>query len=156
LIAATRVNSKVKKSFERLSRAPERVLLGESIVARAKSNPMSQFRLSSLAEADIEAILEWTHEYFGENARIRYEALLLRAILDIASDRNLPGSLSCPEIAADARIYHIKHSRDRVTRLIGRVRRPRHFLLYRLNSDGVIEISRVLHDCMDLDRGFLD
>jgi toxin ParE1/3/4 len=117
---------------------------------------MSRFRVSSLAEADIEAILEWTHEHFGENARVRYEALLLRAILDIASGRSGLGSVSCPEIAADARIYHIKHSRDRITRLIGRVRRPRHFLLYRLDSDGVIEISRVLHDSMDLNRELLD
>ena len=44
---------------------------------------MTEYRLSPLAEQDIETILEWTHEEFGEKARIRYEALLTRAIMDV-------------------------------------------------------------------------
>jgi toxin ParE1/3/4 len=41
---------------------------------------MPQYRLSPQAEQDIEAILEWTHETFGEKARLRYQALLTLAI----------------------------------------------------------------------------
>ncbi len=44
---------------------------------------MTEYRLSPLAEQDIETILEWTHEEFGEKARIRYEALLTGAIMDV-------------------------------------------------------------------------
>ena len=36
---------------------------------------MTEYRLSPLAEQDIETILEWTHEEFGEKARIRYDAV---------------------------------------------------------------------------------
>ncbi|MGZ3383204.1 MAG: hypothetical protein ACXVBB_23545 [Isosphaeraceae bacterium] len=57
-----------------------------------------------------------------------------------------------PEIAAAARTYHLRNSRDRVKKSIGRVQRPRHFLLYRTTDDGKVEIGRVLHDGMDLTR----
>lgn len=55
-------------------------------------------------------------------------------------------------IAQAARTYHLRHSRDHVDDTVGRVRRPRHFLLYRMRSDGDVEIARVLHDRMDLER----
>jgi len=45
---------------------------------------MQQYRHSLLAEQDIEAILAWTNEYFGEQGRLRYEALLTHAIRDVA------------------------------------------------------------------------
>jgi toxin ParE1/3/4 len=47
---------------------------------------------------------------------------------------------------------HLRHSRDRVKKSIGRVQRPRHFLLYRIRDDRSVEIGRVLHDGMDLRR----
>ncbi len=113
---------------------------------------MPRFRLSPQAERDIEEILAWTHEEFGEKARRRYEALLARAILDVAESHDRPGSHDRPEIAPEARTYHLRHSRDRVKKPTGRVQRPRHFLLYRFREDGTIEIGRVLHDGMDLKR----
>ncbi len=111
-----------------------------------------RFRISERAERDIESILAWTHEHFGEHARLRYEALLAKSIVDIAADPARPGSLTRAEIAPDARTYHLRHSRDRVPARVGRVRRPRHFLLYREAEDGCIEIARVLHDAMELER----
>ena len=113
---------------------------------------MPEYRLSPLAEQDIETILEWTHEEFGEKARIRYEALLTRAIMDVTEAPERMGSHDRPEIAAAARTYHLRNSRDRVKKSIGRVQRPRHFLLYRTTDDGKVEIGRVLHDGMDLTR----
>jgi toxin ParE1/3/4 len=112
---------------------------------------MSLYRLSPQAEQDIEAILDWTHEEFGEKARRRYEALLTRAIMDVVEDPERTGSLARPEIAAAARTYHLRYSRDRVKKSIGRVHRPRHFLVNRTRDDQV-EIGRVLHDGMDLKR----
>jgi toxin ParE1/3/4 len=75
---------------------------------------------------------------------------LVRAILDVADDAERAGSQKREEIAADARTYHLWHSRDRVATAAGRVRHPRHLLLYRTRDDGRIEIARVLHDSMDL------
>ena len=113
---------------------------------------MARFRLSPEAEHDIEAILTWTHGQFGEQVRLRYEELLVRAILDLAADPVGPGSLARPELAPGARTYHLRYSRDHVSRSVGRIRKPRHFLLYRVADDGCLEIGRVLHDSMDLAR----
>src|SRR5262249_42653346 len=113
---------------------------------------MARYRISPQAEQDIQAILTRTHVEFGEKARLRYEALLTRAIMDVAEDAERPGSHDRPELAVAARTYHLRHSRDRVKKSIGRVQRPRHFLLYRTSRDGEVEIGRVLHDSMDLER----
>lgn len=117
---------------------------------------MPRYVLAPVAERDIEQILAWSHEQFGEQARLRYEALLVRAIQDVVEDPDRAGSHERPEIAAVARTYHLRHSRDRVTRASGRVSRPRHFLLYRVQSDGQVEIGRVLHESMDLPRHLPD
>jgi toxin ParE1/3/4 len=117
---------------------------------------MPRFRLSPLAERDIEAILAWTHEHFGERGRLRYEALLVRAIQDVADDPMRAGSLARPELAPGARTYHLRLSRDRIVPASQRVRRPRHFLLYRARQDEPVEIGRVLHDGMDLARHLPD
>lgn len=113
---------------------------------------MPQFRLSPRAQQDIEAILTWTHGHFGEQARFRYQALLVRAILDLAAEPNRPACIPRPELAAGAMTYHVLHSRNHVPNSTGRVRKPRHFLLFRIAADGCLEISRVLHDSMDLER----
>ena len=111
--------------------------------------------IAPAAERDIESILAWTHEHFGERARLRYEALLSQAIADVADDPDRAGSDLRPEIAADARTYHLWHSRNRVAPT-GRVKDPRHFPLYRTRSNGRLEIGRVLHDSMDLERHLPD
>ncbi|MEQ8786346.1 MAG: type II toxin-antitoxin system RelE/ParE family toxin [Pirellulaceae bacterium] len=113
---------------------------------------MPQFTLSPAAEEDVTSILEWTHEHFGEPARRRYEALLVQAIVDLAEDPQRPGSTNREELADGARSYHLFHSRRRIDKSIGRVRRPRHFLIYRSVAKNCIEIGRVLHDSMDLPK----
>lgn len=110
------------------------------------------FRLSPSAEQDIEAILAWTHRKFGEQVRLRYEELLVQAILDLADEPSRVGSAARPELAKGAFTYHLRHSRDHVSRSIGRISKPWHFLLYRFAADGCLEIGRVLHDSMDLAR----
>jgi toxin ParE1/3/4 len=113
---------------------------------------MPRYVLSSAAERDIESILAWTHDHFGPQARLRYEALLVRAIIDVAEKPDRAGSHNRPEFGANVRTYHLAHSRDRVVATTGRVKHPRHCLLYRVRSDGRVEIGRVFHDSMDLDR----
>ena len=110
---------------------------------------MQRVVLAPAAEEDIVKILAWSHEHFGEHARLRYEALLTQAIVDIAENPERVGSLSREELAAGARTYHLWHSRERIAKSVGMVAKPRHFLLFRLNAEGEIEIGRVLHDSMD-------
>jgi len=111
---------------------------------------MARFTLSVAAERDIVSILTWTHEHFGEQARLRYEALLVQAMIDVAENPQLPGSAARDEIAGLARTYHIWHSRNRVNKASGRVHQLRHFLIYRVNDRKQIEIGRVLHESVDL------
>ncbi len=113
---------------------------------------MPGFLISPAAEQDIGSILVWTQEHFGEQARLRYEALLTQGITDVAENPDRGGSHRRSEIADAARTYHLWHSRNHVPVADGRVQNPRHFLLYRTRSDGRVEIGRVLHDSMDLER----
>lgn len=117
---------------------------------------MPRYLLSPAAERDIEQILAWSHEQFGELARLRYEAPLVRAIRDLVDNPDRAGSCARPEIAESARTYHLRHSRDWLTGVSGRVARPRHFLLYRKGTGGCVEIGRILHDSMDLERHLPD
>jgi toxin ParE1/3/4 len=96
--------------------------------------------------------LAWTDRQFCEEIRLRYEELLVQAFLDLADEPGRQGALQRPELAQGAFTYHLRHSRDRVSRSLGRIKKPRHFLLYRVAADGYVEIGRVLHDSMDLAR----
>lgn len=111
---------------------------------------MPRVVLAPAAEEDIVRILAWSHEHFGEQARLRYEALLTQALVDIAEDPERAGSVPREELAAGARTYHLWHSRQRMAKSVGKVGTPRHFLLLRTNAEGQVEIGRVLHDSMDL------
>ncbi|MBI2824359.1 MAG: type II toxin-antitoxin system RelE/ParE family toxin [Planctomycetia bacterium] len=108
--------------------------------------------ISPAAGRDIESILAWTHEEFAEKARLRYEALLIQGIVDVSENPHRAGSHDRPEVAPSVRTYHLWHCRNRVAESIGRVKNPRHFLLYRVHGDGQVELGRVLHDSMDIDR----
>ena len=111
---------------------------------------MARFILSPAAEYDISSILAWSHEHFGERARLRYEAFIVQAMVDAAENPRRPGSAARDEISAGVRTYHLWHSRDGVERVRGGAARPRHFLLYRAAGKNRVEIGRVLHDSMDL------
>jgi toxin ParE1/3/4 len=114
------------------------------------------YRLSATAEADILQLLAYTQERFGEIMRQRYEALLVAALRDIAAAPGLQGSVARPELGADVRSYHLRHSRKHASTSLGLVRRPRHLLLYRLQRPDLIGVGRVLHDTMEIERHWPD
>lgn len=112
---------------------------------------MMRYRLSAAAQDDIVDILAWTHEQFGDAARLRYEALLVTALRDIAKQPSRPGSIMRPELGDGVRSWHLRLSRERARTVDGIVHRPRHFLIYRPENE-IIVIGRVLHDAMELAR----
>ncbi len=118
--------------------------------------PNLQLELSVPARRDIAAILKRSTREFGEAASLRYQNLIRQALSDIEADPERPGSAHRPEFLADgARTYHIALSRSRLPR--GKtVKDPRHFLLYRRNPNGTVEVARVLHDSTDLIRHIPD
>lgn len=110
-----------------------------------------RYRLSAAAQSDILGILAWSHDQFGEPARQRYEALIDTALRDIAAQPDRPGSILRPELGAAVRSWHLRLSRERARTETGIVRQPRHFIIYR-PEPGVLAVSRVLHDAMELAR----
>jgi toxin ParE1/3/4 len=108
---------------------------------------MAQLRLSAMAQADIINLLFWTEQRYGKTARTRYEYLLSAALRDLAADPLRIGTLARPELGPDIRSYHLRNSRKSAG-----VARPRHLFLYRMREESLVEVGRVLHDAMELER----
>jgi toxin ParE1/3/4 len=98
--------------------------------------------LGAIAELDFANILKWTTENFGSRQARIYRDTLMQAIGDLANGPDVPGSRARDEIMSGLRTLHVAR----------RGRRGRHFLLYRVVEGQIIEIGRVLHDQMDLQR----
>jgi toxin ParE1/3/4 len=112
---------------------------------------MLRYRLSDAAQSDVMAILSWTHEKFGETARLRYESLIVAALRDVAAQPERPGSIERPEFGAGVRSWPQRLSRAHTASGGGVVRRPRHFLIYR-SEPAPLTVGRVLHDAMEQAR----
>lgn len=111
---------------------------------------MRPTRQTEAASRDLEDILRWTGEKFGPEALSRYEELFAQALEDLSEN---PFRVGCRKAGERFVIYHLRHSRDRVSDSRLRVGAPRHFILFRLLHEE-IEVLRVLHDAMDLERHF--
>ena len=113
---------------------------------------MRKVKFSPHAERDLEDVLFWTRENFGVSAELRYYKLLQQAIRDLRLDPLRPGSELDAGLGLGLRIYHLRQSRTHVPATAGRVKKPRHIVLFRLAGEDLIEIVRVLHDGSDLAR----
>lgn len=111
---------------------------------------MAKYRISHDAQADIVDILRFTHNRFGDAARRRYQALIGAALEAVATDPQQVGSISREELGAGLRSIHLVYCRSMPN--AGKVVRPRHSVFYRVATDQVLEVVRVLHDSMDLDQ----
>jgi toxin ParE1/3/4 len=108
---------------------------------------MARLRLSAAAQADIMNMLAWTMARFGTPAQKRYERLLSSAFADLLADPERIGSAQRTELGDGVRSYHLRHSKKH-----SNVARPRHLILYRMDDAGTVEVGRVLHDAMELER----
>jgi toxin ParE1/3/4 len=99
-------------------------------------------RFGGAAELDFANILKFTTENFGARQSRRYRDTLVRAIGELANGPEVGGSKARDEIMQGLRTLHVaRHGR-----------RGRHFLLYRVAPGRMIEIGRILHDGMDMQR----
>jgi len=110
---------------------------------------MLRYRLSDAAQEDVVNILGWTHEQFDEAARQRYEGLIVAALRDVATQPGRPGSIARTELGVGVRSWHLRLSRAHAATGADVVRRPRHFLIYRVES-ALVVVGRLLHDSMEL------
>jgi len=101
-----------------------------------------RIRLSVAAERDFEHILETTRETFGERQLQTYRAALIEALAALEAGPNIAGSKARNEILPDLRTLHVAR----------KGRRGRHLILYRAAPGNIIDVSRILHERMDLAR----
>jgi toxin ParE1/3/4 len=99
-------------------------------------------RLGAAAEIDFANILRWTTENFGARQSRLYGDALLQAIGELGNGPEVAGSKARDEIMRGLRTLHVAR----------RGRRGRHILLYRVAPGRIIEIGRILHDRMELQR----
>jgi toxin ParE1/3/4 len=115
---------------------------------------VAEFRVSADAEAQIDEILDWSQSSFGPEARQRYAALLTAAMQNVADEPRQVNVHWRRLRRFEAGIHHIGHSRDRVSERSGRVGEPRHYLIFRLGKDGIVEILGFVHERMLFKRAF--
>lgn len=101
-----------------------------------------QIRLAPTAEEEIAHVLRWTNEAFGETQHDNYLKLIVGALERIAADPLNSPSQDRGDLYPNARTLHIARPGQGA----------RHYFLYRVNADQIIEIARFLHDAMDLPR----
>ena len=108
------------------------------------------YRLTRAAEEQIDAILLRSARTHGLEAAGRYGQLLLVVMARLGEAPDMPGSVDVPRLSS-IRAYPTRLSRLRVgpSRRVGA---PRHLVIYRLASDGVVEILGLVHDRMVLSR----
>lgn len=111
---------------------------------------MQQYRISNPARADIVDILRLSQTRFGDQARQRYQALILAALQALADTPYRIGSHDRDELAPGLRSYHLIYSRQQAKQARGMVKNPRHIVFYRVANDDVIEVVRLLHDAMEV------
>jgi len=99
-------------------------------------------RLGAAAEVDFANILKWSTENFGARQSRIYRDTLVEAIGELADGPDVTASKARDEIMAGLRTLHVAR----------RGRRGSHFLMYRAAPNRTIEIVRILHDRIDLQR----
>ena len=102
-------------------------------------------RLSASAEADFRQILRWTSNHFGTMQAKIYAETLSSAMQALCAGPTIIGAIERPEIGANIRTLHIARNG----------RKGRHIIVFRISGpegSKEIDILRVLHDSMDLER----
>jgi len=107
-------------------------------------------RFAPRALADYHEIIRYTVECFGPITATRYESLIEQAIKDLRADASRVGVIKHDEIQDGLYLYHLKSSKPKSARSVGRIRHPRHLIALRLPSGMEVHVLRLLHDSMDL------
>ena len=102
-------------------------------------------RLSTAAEADYRQILRWTAENFGLPQSRIYAVTLSSTLKALSAGPAIIGVKVRGEIGTNIRTLHVARNG----------RKGRHFVMFRASSfqgQNVIDVLRLLHDSMDLER----
>ena len=97
--------------------------------------------LSDRAEADFDDIPHWAADRFGARQAASYGKVLAASLSRLEHGPAVPGARQREEIGAGLHTLRVGS-------------RGRHIILFRVGSelDRTIDVSRILHDAMDLAR----
>ncbi len=102
-------------------------------------------RLTAAAQADFTEILRWTDRQFGKAQAHRYADTISAALDDLAAGPAVAGSKKRDDIQPGIVSLHVARNS----------RKGRHFVMFRVGrtpQGDVIDVLRILHDAMDLER----
>lgn len=102
-------------------------------------------RLTASAQADFAEILRWTNRQFGKAQAHRYADTISAALDDLAAGPAAAGAKKRDDIQQGIVSLHVARNS----------RKGRHFVMFRVGQapqGNVIEVLRILHDAMDLER----
>lgn len=102
-------------------------------------------QVTATAEADFRTILSWTTENFGTAQARSYAATLTTAMAALVQGPKTVGAKRRSDIASGLFVLHVARAG----------RRGRHFVMFRVKTEKeqrVVQILRLLHDAMDLQR----
>lgn len=104
-----------------------------------------EIRLSAAAAADFEGILRWTNAQFGARQARAYAETLSSALQALTGGPTTVGVRKRDDIAPGILTLHV--ARDG--------RKARHVIVFRIATSANqrwVEVLRLLHDAMDLER----
>lgn len=102
-------------------------------------------RLSAAAEADFRQILRWTVDTFGSAQAHIYADTLSSALKALSTGPSVIGVRERPEIGSNIWTLHVARNGCK----------GRHFIMFQVadtQDSKVIDVLRLLHDSMDLER----
>jgi toxin ParE1/3/4 len=96
---------------------------------------MAEYKLTNKAVEDLAKIWEYSFEAWSENQADKYHEMLISNCQEIADNSNL------------GKTY------DRINESLLGMKANRHIIFYRTVNENYVEITRVLHERMDLKKG---
>lgn len=99
-------------------------------------------RLSQTAEADFLAILEWTNTHFGKMQAHKYAEVMTLAITALHDGPDIVGIKARDDIRNGLKSLHVARMGHKGS----------HMVMFRASPDNTIDVLRVLHESMDLQR----
>jgi toxin ParE1/3/4 len=102
-------------------------------------------RLGATAQEDYQDILKWTVDQFGLDQARTYADTLTVALEDLCAGPDILGVKARDEIGPNLYTLHVAR----------KGRKGRHFVMFQVgpkSKENVIDVLRILHDSMDLQR----
>jgi len=92
------------------------------------------------ADRDYAEILQWTRQTFGVRQAKIYQTTLLQALRALRSGPDILGVKKRDDLGPGIFTLHVARNG----------RKGRHFIVFRVGGDQIIDVLRLLHDSMDL------